>query len=111
MCMLCSCVSSYTLCEYRGPKRPEEGGRFPGEWTRSSTGPGTQPVLLTAEHLSSPSRRPFLNGYTNDLYVKSVLKLHIHLKQHFIFMLDQNLDMFCGLQNHDLNCNNRNATH
>lgn len=52
-----------------------------------------------------------IQWFENNLYVKLVLKLHIYLRQHFIFVLHQDLDIFCGLQNQDVNCNPRNAIH
>lgn len=35
--------------------------------------------------------------FENDIYLKLSLKLHIFLKQHFIDMFNQELDMFSGL--------------
>lgn len=73
-----------------------------------------QPVPLAAEppfQLLEPSFLMALQCFENDIYLKLLLKLHICLKQHFIYMLNQELDVFSALLNHDLKSRNRNAVH
>lgn len=49
--------------------------------------------------------------FKTDIYLKLLLKLHISLKQCYIYMLNQELDMLSGLLNRDLKSDNRNAVH
>lgn len=49
--------------------------------------------------------------FKTDIYLKLLLKLHISLKQCYIYMLNQEFDMLSGLLNRDLKSDNRNAVH